>query len=92
MKVLWTEGAADDLAAIADYIAADSPQAARRVAAHIFGSTTALGNAPYIGRKRPDDTAREFVFAPWPYIALYEVTDNSVVIKAVRHTARDWSD
>jgi plasmid stabilization system protein ParE len=32
MKVVWTEGAAEDLAAIVEHIARDSPDAARGVA------------------------------------------------------------
>lgn len=32
MRVIWTEGAAQDLTEIVNYIADDDPQAARRVA------------------------------------------------------------
>ena len=42
-----------------------------------------------MGRKRATDNSREFVFAPWPYVAVYEVIEGKVYIKGVRHTARD---
>jgi plasmid stabilization system protein ParE len=47
MNVVWTEGAAQDLTEIIDYIADDSPEAARRVAKHIFDSLTRGGDALY---------------------------------------------
>jgi plasmid stabilization system protein ParE len=89
MNVVWTEGAAQDLTEIVDYIAGDSPEAARRVAKHIFDSLTRLGATPYMGRKRAADSSRELVFVPWPYVAVYEVIEGQVYIKGVRHTARD---
>jgi plasmid stabilization system protein ParE len=89
MNVVWTEGAAQDLTEIVDHIAGDSPEAARRVAKHIFDSLARLGATPYMGRKRATDSSRELVFAPWPYVAVYEVIEGKVYIKGVRHTARD---
>jgi plasmid stabilization system protein ParE len=91
MIVVWTEGAAQDLAEIVDYIADDSPEAARRVAKHIFEALSHLSATPFMGRKRTADRSRELVFAPWPYVAVYEVIGTKVYIKGIRHTARDWS-
>ena len=36
MNVIWTEGAADDLAGIVDYIRRDNQEVGRRVAKTIF--------------------------------------------------------
>ena len=47
------------------------------------------GATPYMGQKRAADSSRELVFAPWPYVAVYEVIEGKVYIKGVRHTARD---
>jgi plasmid stabilization system protein ParE len=91
MKVVWTEGAAQDLTEIVDYIADDSPEAARRVAKHIFDALMKLQSTPYIGRKRTADSSRELVFAPWPYVAVDEVIGDAIYIKGVRHTARNWN-
>jgi plasmid stabilization system protein ParE len=92
MKVVWTDAAAQDLTEIVDYIADDSPEAARRVAEHIFSSVAGLSTTPYIGRKRTADDSPELIFLPWPYLALYGVIGDKVYIEAIRHTSQDWSE
>ncbi|MEO7029912.1 MAG: type II toxin-antitoxin system RelE/ParE family toxin [Acidobacteriaceae bacterium] len=90
MKVIWTEGAADDLEGIVDRISRDSPDAASRIAKTIFDQAMGLAVMPFRGRKRSTDKSRELVFAPWPYLAVYEVIGESLFIKAIRHTSRNW--
>jgi len=51
-----------------------------------------LGDMPYRGRRRAADASREIVFAPWPYVAVYEIIDDTVFIEGIRHTARDWKE
>jgi plasmid stabilization system protein ParE len=88
---MWTEGAADDLAGIVDYIRRDNPDAGRRVARIIFEEIMSLTTMPYRGRKRLTDNSRELVLAPWPYVAVYEVIEDKVYVKAIRHTSRNLS-
>jgi toxin ParE1/3/4 len=90
VKVIWTEGAAEDLTRIVEYISQDDAEAGRRVAKVVYDATMSLGSMPYRGRKRSDGS-REIVFAPWPYVAVYEIIDVEVFIEGIRHTARDWS-
>jgi toxin ParE1/3/4 len=33
---------------------------------------------------------RELVFAPWPYIAVYEIIEDQVQILRIRHASQDW--
>ena len=68
------------------------PGALRRVAAHIFETVMGLSSFPGLGRRRKTDYARELVFAPWPYICVYEVIENTIHIKAIRHTSRNQRD
>ena len=91
MNVIWTEGAADDLVAIVEYIRQDSTDAGRRVAKTIVDEVASLAAMPYRGRKRQTDSSRELVFAPWPYVVVYEVIEGKVYIKAIRHTSRNLS-
>jgi addiction module RelE/StbE family toxin len=89
MKIVWTAGAANDLTEIVDYISRESAEAARRVAKVIYDETLNLASMPNRGRKRSTDDARELIFAPWPYVAVYEIIDDIVFIEGIRHTARD---
>jgi addiction module RelE/StbE family toxin len=92
MKVVWTEGALEDLTAIVEHISRDSPDAARGVALAIFDGVSGLASFPHIGRKRTKDSFRELVFSSVSYIAVYEVLEERVFVHGIRHTSRDWRD
>lgn len=50
-QVVWTEPALNDLDAIADYIALDNPDAARRLVQKIFAHVDQLESHPRLGSK-----------------------------------------
>jgi plasmid stabilization system protein ParE len=54
VKVLFTEQAFARLAAIEDYVAADSPAAARRLVARLVRRARSLARHPSIGRRVPE--------------------------------------
>ena len=56
MRVRWTIDAADDLERIAQYIAAERPDTARRIALDIIQGVDALDTFP--NRGRPFDSPR----------------------------------
>jgi toxin ParE1/3/4 len=85
VKLIWTQGAADDLEEIVLFIRKDSEAAAQRVASTIF---TVIESLPSRGRKRPADDSRELVIPSLPYIVLYQVIGEGIFIKAIRHSAR----
>jgi toxin ParE1/3/4 len=92
MRVVWTAPALSNLEEIQDYIAAESPAAAYRVALTLFSRTEdGLSANPMMGRRGRARETRELVFADIPYIVVYRVTDR-VEILAVMHTARDWPE
>lgn len=91
VRLRYTLPALADLSAILDYIAASSPQGARRVQVRIKAITDMLLLHPYIGRRTNDPTIRRAVATPFPYLIFYEVTDREIVIHALRHGARDPS-
>ena len=91
MRLRYTLPALADLTAILDYIAAHSPQSARRVQARIKALTDLLLLHPYIGRRTHDPTIRRMTTTPYPYLVFYEVTESEIVIHAIRHAARDPS-
>jgi toxin ParE1/3/4 len=68
----------------------DNPAAARRVAQTIYHRVSELRKAPQVGRISLAENTRELVFAPWPYIAVYEIFGNQVQVLRIRHAAQDW--
>lgn len=90
--VSWTEQAAADLAAIADYIARSSPQAAARVARKVVDAADSLSELAERGRHVPEPELaslglRELL--PAAYRLIYRVETETVSIITVVHGARD---
>ena len=91
MRLRYTLPALADLRAILDYIAAHSPQGARRVQARIQALTDLLLQYPNIGTRTSDPAIRRMTTTPYPYLVFYEPTEIEIIIHAVRHAARDPS-
>jgi plasmid stabilization system protein ParE len=91
MKVRWSLPAAEDLERICDRIQRDSPEAARRVAKTVYDGCAQLRDFPNLGRASGRMTGRrELVFAPLPYIVVYQIKEHSVEISRIFHGAQDW--
>ncbi len=89
MRVRWTADAADDLERICDYIAQSNPDSARRIARTIVDGIASLHTFPNRGRLGRVEGTREVVFAPLPFVAVYEVRDEVHVLR-ILHGARQW--
>lgn len=88
-EVRWTAQAADDLEAIADFIAADSPQYARLFAMDVLAAVGRLANFPNSGRVVPeikDPGIREILLGS--YRIVYRVKGDLVELLTVYHGAR----
>jgi plasmid stabilization system protein ParE len=90
VRIVWSQEAAADFEEIVLFIAQKSPEAAHRVAKEIYDTINQLIATPLRGRKRVEDDGLEIIFDPWPYLAVYEVIDQQLYIKAIRHTSRNW--
>lgn len=90
MRVRWTSDAADDLERILDYISADRPETARRIALEIIQSVDALGSFPNRGRRGRVEGTWELVLAPLPFVAVYEVHPQEVQVVRILHGAQKW--
>lgn len=86
----WTAPAADDLTQIVEYIRKDNPEAAHRVARTVFDGAEGLRSFPARGRIGRAANTRELVFPPWPYIAVYEISGEEILILRIRHASRNW--
>lgn len=90
MKVRWTPEAADDITVIVARVKADNPGAARKVASKILEGIHSLTRFPYAGRSGLVEDTRELVFSPWPYIVVYKVREEEILLVRIRHAAQDW--
>ena len=88
MRVRWTTNAADDLAAIVEYIRKDNPDAARRMAQMICKGIARLRSFPNSGRIGLAENTRELIFSS--YIVVYEIIDDQIQVLRIRHAAQDW--
>ena len=68
----------------------DNASAAQRVAKTIYSAIAELRTFPYRGRIGLAENTRELVFAPWPYIAVYEIMQGQINVLRIRHASQDW--
>ena len=91
MEIRWSLPAAEDLERICERIERDNPEAARRVARTIYDGCAKLKDFPRLGRASIRMLGRrELVFAPLPYIAVYQIVEQTVEISRIFHGAQDW--
>jgi addiction module RelE/StbE family toxin len=89
----WTEAAVHDLTQICDYVAErDGAAVARRIALKICDGLDSLAEFPRKGRTGRISGTRELVFAPLPWLAVYSIREDSVVINRILHGAKRFPD
>lgn len=89
MRLVFSSLAETDLAEIGDYIAQDSPAAARNFLDRIERRCRAILDAPAGGTPRPElaENLRSVPFGA--YIIYYEAEPDRITVWRVRHSARD---
>ena len=70
------------------YVARDKPEAAERLAMRIVAMLEAFRNHPYLGRAGAEPGIRELVIGSTPYIVLYRVQGQRVIISTIWHGAQ----
>ncbi len=90
MRRRSTAAALVHLTEIADYIAKDNKDAAKRVISAIGKRAELLRDNPDLGRRGHLENTRELLIPHLPYYVAYRVTESSVDVFAVIHTARRW--
>ena len=92
MKIRWLDLAVDDLADIADYIARDSPDAAKRIVSRLWSAVRSLARQPEMGRPGRVYGTRELIVSGTPFIVPYRIIKSEIHILRVLHGARNWPD
>ena len=89
MKVVWGLRARQHLFDIAGYIRQENPPAAKRVANRIRRAANGLSKLPDRFREGVLPGTREYVVPGLPYIMVYQVESDRVLIRALFHAAQD---
>jgi len=79
-----------DIDEVAEYIAKDDPDAAKRVVATIWQAGQSLRAMPGRGRSGRIPGTRELVLPDISYFIAYRIKEKCVQILRVIHTARNW--
>jgi plasmid stabilization system protein ParE len=93
MRIEWSEPAMQDMAALRDYIASDSPARSRVFIERLFKHVDNLYVFSELGRKVPETDVpdiRELVFQG--YRIIYRHTPDRIDILTVLHGSRDLSN
>jgi len=85
VEIVWSALARTRLHEIRAYVARDKPEAAERLAMRMVAVVEALRNHPHLGRVGADPGIRELVIGSTPYIVLYRVQGQRVVISTIWH-------
>ena len=88
MRVRWLRTALRNLGDEADYIASDSPDAARLVIQRVLDAVSMLPEQPDVGRPGRVPGTRELVVLKTRYIVPYRVRGRTIEILRVFHTSR----
>lgn len=89
MKIAWTPEAERDRSAIFDYLAARDPGAATRLDTVFRDAVAQLADYPMLGHEGEIPGTRELT-PHRSYRLVYEVSDETVWILVLIHTARQW--
>jgi toxin ParE1/3/4 len=89
LSLRFSSRAQSQLAAIQAYISEYNPRAAVRVGAAIREAAEVLRYFPFAGRAGRSSGTREWVVRGQPYVLVYEVDAERVVILGVFHGAQD---
>jgi addiction module RelE/StbE family toxin len=90
MTIRWSRPALVDLRHIRGYIAQDSPTRAATVVRRLRAAALGLEQFPRRGRPGDHEGTRELVVARMPYIVVYRIDDDEIVILRVLHGAQRW--
>jgi toxin ParE1/3/4 len=85
MRLRWLTAALASLRTAHAYIALDNPTAARKATARVEAAVERLRKFPLSGRIGTVSDTRELVVPGAPYIVVYHVADDEVVIIRVFH-------
>jgi toxin ParE1/3/4 len=94
-RLIWSPSALLDVKNITDFIAEDSPSAAKRFVRSLFQSVERLADYPRSGRIVPefgDPAVREVIRRPCRIVYRIDTVERTVQIVRIWHAARGTPD
>lgn len=88
LEIVWSPLALARLQEIRAFIAFDNPGAAERLTTRLVSLVQALADFPMLGRPGANPETRELVVGGTPYVIVYQVKRNRILIRTVWHTAQ----
>jgi toxin ParE1/3/4 len=92
VEIVWSPLARTRLQRIRVFVAMDKPEAAARLATRIVAVVESLREHPYLGRAGAEPGIRELVIGGTPYVVLYRVQGERVIISTIWHGAQRKSE
>ena len=90
MKLRLSRPASRDLEIIYEYIARESPRAARNVVERIASVLDMLEEHPRLGRPGRVQGTREAVVTRTGYVAVYRVDGDEIAVARIVHGRQQW--
>jgi plasmid stabilization system protein ParE len=76
---------------ISNYLKNRHPRYRQPTMSKLYEAINSLKEWPHRGRLGREDGTRELLFPPAPYIAVYRVKEQSIVVLRIYHAAQDRS-
>jgi addiction module RelE/StbE family toxin len=89
MRLRWTPEAADDLEDISDYLIANWPSRVQSTVKRIYNEVSTLRRFPRMGRETERPGVRALVISMLPYVCVYRLEQDAVVLLHIFHTSQD---
>lgn len=89
MRLQYTDAALGEIDEILSYIAKDNPLAAEEVAAVLQATLRRLAEYPRLAVETDDPEVRVLPVLPYRYLVFYTIAEDAIVIRNVRHSAKD---
>jgi len=88
MRVRYTETALEEIEYILSHIAKDNSSAALRVSVTILGTIDRIADFPRTAVETDTAGVRVTPVLPYRYLIFFSVADETLVVRNVRHSAR----
>jgi toxin ParE1/3/4 len=94
VKIVWSDRAQADIAAVYRYLDVRNPVAAQKVMRTISAAASQLEAYPELGRPAPESNCRLLQVPRFPYLLAHRIRSGAVEILAVfderRERPREW--